>query len=247
MSSELFIPLNPAVVWVTANSDGVIALNKGVGVLSHPNKSQDRSKSLLQADFDFDQECYHWKNEAGEEQKLWLVNRLDVPTSGLILLAKSLELKRALRACFEDHKVEKEYQAIVRGVPKSKRGVWSGKLVYKNRHKGSVSKSVLYAKTRFQLERSSNTVPKLSRLKLNPVTGRMHQLRIHCAENHVPIIGDQIYGDFKCNHSIKRSKKVDRLLLHCSSVKLTYTLNARPRSFEAKVELPDCFHSIIGS
>ena len=63
------------------------------------------------------------ENEAGEEQKLWLVNRLDVPTSGLILLAKSLELKRALRACFEDHKVEKEYQAIVRGFLNQTRGL----------------------------------------------------------------------------------------------------------------------------
>lgn len=238
------IPLHPSVTWVTNSTDGLIALNKGVRVLSHPNNRNELQKSLLQAEFDLKEECYYWENADGVLCKLWLVNRLDSPTSGLVLLADNLELKNALRVSFEQHEVVKEYYAVVRGSPAKKRGVWSG-LLPKNRSQQKAPKQSQFAKTHFQLEATSHSVPKLSCLKLNPVTGRTHQLRMHCADNHLPILGDQTYGDFKFNRSIKRSKKIDRLMLHCGAVKLNYTLKGKAFSFEAKVELPECFNSIM--
>ena len=175
---------------------------------------------------------------------LWLVNRLDAPTSGLILLATSLELKNALRKSFESRLVEKEYFAVVRGRPRVKKGVWSG-MIRSHLSQSKTPSQSSFAKTIYEVDVCSESMPKLSRLKLNPITGRTHQLRIHCADHHLPIVGDQTYGDFKLNRSIKRLTKVSRLMLHCSALKVSYSLKGQEKRFSVKVPLPESFKTLI--
>lgn len=113
-----------------------------------------------------------------------VVHRLDVPTSGLLLIAKTKSARAHLGAQFEAKTIQKRYQALVHGLPSSMGSInepIDGKLAY----------------TRYQRLR---TVPSLknqqiSLMDLYPQTGRTHQLRRHMAALGHPIIGDDLYGE----------------------------------------------------
>ena len=130
-----------------------------------------------------------------------------------VILSASIGIKDAVRVAFEKHTVKKIYYAIVKGRPRVVVGQWNQKLKQSNQTSKYKSPPKL-AKTLYKLSAISSKNPQLSCLSLEPVTGRTHQLRIHCSDNRLPIIGDQTYGDFKYNRQIKQSFGVNRLCLH---------------------------------
>ena len=86
---------------LTADANGLAALGKPAGVLSHPNEPKDRPRSLLTVHYDAVEECYRWNADgAAEPSCLWLLNRLDSATSGVILVAKDRILAKEVRAQF---------------------------------------------------------------------------------------------------------------------------------------------------
>lgn len=111
------------------------------------------------------------------------VHRLDVPTKGLVMLAKSKSALITLSNAFETNKIKKEYHAIVHGVPQQS---------------GVINKPVEGKKSesRYQLEKTvkSRIFTNLSLVKLKPITGRTHQLRIHMASIGHLIVGDRLYA-----------------------------------------------------
>lgn len=124
------------------------------------------------------------KSEAPDAIK-WArpVHRLDGATSGLVILAKTLSAHHHFGKLFAERTIKKEYHAIVQGVPDNQ----------------TISISVDGKQAESVLTRISS-VPslqneQLSLVKLEPKTGRTHQLRIHCAEIGHPIVGDQLYGE----------------------------------------------------
>lgn len=124
------------------------------------------------------------KSEAPDAIK-WArpVHRLDGATSGLVILAKTLSAHHHFGKLFAERTIKKEYHAIVQGVPNNQ----------------TISISVDEKQAESVLTRISS-VPslqneQLSLVKLEPKTGRTHQLRIHCAEIGHPIVGDQLYGE----------------------------------------------------
>jgi 23S rRNA-/tRNA-specific pseudouridylate synthase len=240
----LKLPLNQSVSILNHNKHGLVALEKGVGVLSHPNREKDKKPALLDAKYDFNEESYSWKDEHGKDVKAWLLNRLDSPTSGVILLALNETIRDAIRVAFEKHTIKKIYYAIVKGCPRNTSGQWNQKLKsssYASKHKAQTK----LAKTLYKVESKSSKNPQLSCLKLEPVTGRTHQLRIHCSDNRLPIIGDQTYGDFKFNRQIKQSLEIDRLFLHSESTSVSYKYNGRQHEFKAKSALPKSFNALM--
>ena len=121
------LPLGSGVRLITSNQHGLVALDKPAGLMSHPNKDGESKRSLLQASYDYDDEVYTW--QVGEVQhRAWLVNRLDSPTSGVILLALNEEINTAIKQLFSTHKVTKVYYALVRRVPSVPAGSWSDSL-----------------------------------------------------------------------------------------------------------------------
>ena len=80
------LPVHQSVSILNHNKHGIVALEKPDGVLSHPNSRNEKKPALLNAQYDFDREYYFWKDAQGNEQKAWLLNRLDSPTSGVILI-----------------------------------------------------------------------------------------------------------------------------------------------------------------
>ena len=111
------------------------------------------------------------------------VHRIDVPTKGLVMLAKSKSALIKLSKAFETNQIDKEYYAVVHGKPQ---------------HSGVITKPIEGKKSesRFQLDRivPSRNFENLSMVKLKPITGRTHQLRIHMASIGHLIVGDRLYA-----------------------------------------------------
>lgn len=128
-----------------------------------------------------------------EPDQLHLVHRLDVGTSGIVLLARDPEAHAALVKLFSERSVHRVYLALVWGKPRPREGRWDQPLGPdpKDRRRmrvdpGGKPSSSLY----FTLSSS----PHASLLRLLPQTGRTHQLRVHCAGAGHLIVGDDLYG-----------------------------------------------------
>ena len=147
-----------------------------------------------------------------------IVHRLDMDTSGVMVIARGKESHRHLSRQFQDRETEKEYCAVVAGLVEHDHGEVNLPLRcdWPNRPRQMVDFELgKQALTRYEvLERmpERNT----TRLKLIPITGRSHQLRVHCTELGHPILGCRFYGT---EESIKGAP---RLNLHASYLKVKH-------------------------
>jgi RluA family pseudouridine synthase len=149
--------------------------------------------------------------------ELHAVHRLDADTSGIVLFARTKSVAGRLEKLFRDHAVEKTYHAIVRGHPRES-GTHRSYLVKVESRRGFEK----WQSGRGQDAREAVTTwttvesvgPYASLLKVQPKTGRHHQIRIHFSELGFPLYGDRLYGD-------RRDPiHVTRHLLHASRVLL---------------------------
>jgi 23S rRNA-/tRNA-specific pseudouridylate synthase len=83
--------------------------------------------------------------------------------------------------------------------------------------------------------------PPLALIQLEPRTGRSHQLRVQCAQRHLPIVGDATYGDFALNRAFARRTGNKRLFLHSSETAFDYEWAGKSWRFLARAELPEAF------
>lgn len=145
-------------------------------------------------------------------------HRLDKDTSGILVIAKDSSSLEALQSQWRNRAVEKEYTALVKGhLPE--RGLISGPIArsFKNRRKMAVAKGPKFtreAKTEFEVEREFSDV---SLVKIKPLTGRTHQIRVHFSSIHHPIAGDSLYGDKKLNEKFAEFG-LNRQFLHASAL-----------------------------
>ena len=241
------LPTNEDVRLLAHNTDGLVALEKPTGAMSHPNAPEDNQKSLLTADYDLDEECYSWIDVSGKARKAWLINRLDSPTSGVILMGLNPEIAQTIKQQFVTHKVAKIYYALVRGRPAASLGAWSDQLkkeVYKSNRLMKQGR-LIPAKSRFQVIKSPTGGFPVTLMKLTPLTGRTHQLRVQCVKHGLPIVGDRTYGDFSFNKEVVMRTGVKRLLLHSSETIVNYCYRGKVRNFIAKSPLPEPFDSVL--
>ena len=237
------LPLDRDAKILDEHPTGILAIEKPAGVLTHPNrKSTKKSRSLLLADYDYSSECYVWSGN-----KLFLVHRLDSPTSGVLLACRTEEVAKILHEAFARRKVRKTYHAVVKQKAKAGNGEWKDRLeefrmdgkLRVRRGKGAE------AVTRASFEREKVGRLALSLLRLEPHTGRTHQLRVQAAARGFPIVGDRIYGDFSLNRRITRQTKVERLCLHASSIEVGFSLNGERHHFASESALPRAFGKLI--
>ncbi len=237
------LPLGPDVRIVARDANGVIAFNKPVGVLSHPNVRGDAPRSLLKSGYEMNGEYYHWTvgDGAAGERRLWLLNRLDVGTSGVILGATDEALASTIRAHFREKQVRKVYHALVFGVPAQATQVWRDRLAVDKRggHIRTTTGGNIPAETAMRVLRQNRRVlPPLVLLELTPRTGRSHQLRVQCAHRSLPIVGDGTYGDFRANRAFSKQAGVKRMYLHSHATAFDYDWVGRRWSFSAVAETP---------
>lgn len=183
--------------------DALLVLNKPTGLLSVPGRGADKHDSLsvrVQAIY----------------PDALVVHRLDMDTSGLVLMARSQESQRKLNHMFSERQVEKQYTAIVAGLVQQDKGKIDLPLVcdWPNRPRQMVDhtngKPALTIYKVVSRDAHTNT----TRIQFTPVTGRTHQLRVHMQALGHPISGDPLYGE--------KSAYAPRMMLHASALRLEH-------------------------
>ena len=239
------LPIGAGVRVLNFSKEGLIALHKPTGVLSHPNISNETDRALLNAEYNYDDEVYTF-NHQGKKRRVWLINRLDSPTSGIILIAVSCEIAKLVKLEFANHKVTKTYYALVKHRMKKSKGNWIdqiSKSSYLNKRSSRLKLTT--AKSRYQVIKSPHGGLPITLLKLSPLTGRTHQLRVQCQLHGYPIIGDRTYGSFSFNRTVAKETGRERLMLHCAETSLKYFHNGKMVKFTAKSALPEDFQEVL--
>lgn len=247
--SPPILPLGRNVSVLVGDRNGLMALDKPAGVLSHPNAPADEPRCLLTARYAVDGEYYEWATgEGAAPQRLWLLNRLDSATSGVILMAASAELATEVRAQFKRKQVRKVYHALVFGVPRRPVELWRDLLSIEKRSgqiRTTAQAGHVPAESQMTLLRAGHRQPRLAHLRLEPRTGRSHQLRVQCARRGLPIVGDQTYGDFPRNREFARMTGNKRLFLHSAETSFDYEFAGRRHAFSARAPLPPEFEEFL--
>ena len=233
------LPLHEGVQLLAKDENGLAAFDKPAGVLSHPNGSEDEARALLTSRYDKTAQCFNWK-EGGAARQLWLLNRLDSATSGVILVASSEKLALAVREHFARKQVRKAYNALVFGHPHTRKEVWRDLLAI-NKKSGLIRAATvgnIPSETLFEVIKHAQKNFSTTLIRLEPRTGRSHQLRVQCAKRHLPIIGDQTYGDFGLNREFAKANKTKRLFLHSLETAFNYEFAGKTFAFKATAPLP---------
>jgi 23S rRNA pseudouridine1911/1915/1917 synthase len=204
-------------------NDDLIVVNKPAGMVVHPAAGH-ASGTLVNAVLGYDPDL----EGIGGEERPGVVHRLDKETSGLILLAKNERAHRWLQDQFRLRKVEKTYLALVDGKPPTP----SGRVeAYIGRDPSHRKRMAIVSESRGRESISEyKTVESFKAhtlLEFHPLTGRTHQIRLHCAFLGCPIVGDEIYGK---RHS---SIELGRHFLHAYRLKIVMPGEKEPRQFEA--------------
>jgi len=203
---------------ILLETEDVLALNKPPGISmatsSREGKSaQEAVARLLEA-------CGGLPDE-----ELRLVHRLDVGTSGVVLLARNAAAHRALSTAFQSGGARKTYRALVWGRPRPSAGVIAESLGRDLRHerKMEVRAEGKRAVTRYEtLARLSGVTD----LRLFPETGRTHQIRVHLSARGHPIVGDDFYGGASRWHGVRSPShrralaEATRPLLHAERIEI---------------------------
>jgi tRNA pseudouridine65 synthase len=244
------LPLHEGVELLTHSPGGLMAFDKPAGVLSHPNMKSEQPRALLTCDYSIEGEFFRWTDAGGAARTMWLLNRLDSHTSGVILgVLDNMELGRRIRALFREKHIRKVYHALVFGKPPTPSAVWRDRLAIEKRggqvrtKAGEGIPSECDARVLRQ-KREAMPAP-LTLLELTPRTGRSHQLRVQCAHRRMPIVGDATYGDFGANRALAKATGVKRLCLHSHETRFDYEHAGRVVKFVATAPTPAEFLQLL--
>jgi tRNA pseudouridine65 synthase len=214
----------PDPVPIVHRDDWCAVVDKPSGVVVHRGPDAPDRDALLQ----------RVRDQVGA--KVYPVNRLDRPTSGLVLFALGQEQAAAFCALFQEREVEKVYYAVVRGWIEE-----AGVIDYPVRtaHSATPQPAVTAYRRLATAELPVAVGPyptaRYSLVELRPQTGRLHQLRRHCAHLRHPIIGDTTYGDPAHNRLFRARIGCGRLLLHAARLAFVHPFTGTPASFACSV------------
>ena len=185
--------------WLALNKPSGLAVQGGTGTHQHID-------GMMRAISD----------DAGS--RLRLVHRIDKDTSGILLLAKTIEAARSLTDAFQKHRLEKTYLALVMGLPPESGSIRDPllKLSGKAGEKMQVHEDGQSAQSQYR--RLDHAGRKMALMALRPLTGRTHQLRVHMAHIGHPICGD---GKYAGDNAHAGGLIVRKLHLHAWQLKLT--------------------------
>jgi len=207
---------------VFENKD-LIVVNKPAGMVVHPAVGHV-SGTLVNAMLGYDPDI----EGIGGEERPGVVHRLDKETSGLILMAKNDRAHRWLQDQFRLRKVEKTYLALVDGKPPTPSGrveTYIGRDPSHRKRMAVVSES--RGREAISEYKTLESFVDHTLLEFHPLTGRTHQIRLHCAFLGCPIVGDEVYG--RKNPTLE----IDRHFLHASRLRIVLPGEKDPRTFEA--------------
>lgn len=187
--------------------DDYLIVIKPAGLLSVPGKGEDKQDCLLsRVTIDF--------------RDALIVHRLDMDTSGLMVLARNKNSHRLLSDLFQYRKINKEYTAVVDGILLQDEGEIDLPLItdWPNRPKQKIDPLNGKPSTTFYKVIERDVENLCCRVKLSPITGRSHQLRVHMQSLGHAILGDNLYA------SEQARNKSTRLLLHASLLEFEHPI-----------------------
>ena len=252
-TSTDWIPFGRGVRVVAEHPCGLIAVAKPDGILSHPNPGEAAEKGtvLIAGNYSLDEEAFHVRDGKGGIRRVYLLNRLDSPTSGVLLLSLDAGVADVVRKMFARSQVSKRYVALIRGRGlRAPRGTWQDQLSKSKGPGGGVRSEAgtgAPAVTVYAWQRAAEGSLPLSLIRLEPRTGRTHQLRVQTAEHGHPILGDRTYGDFEFNKVVGTSRGFKRLFLHAESTELSFDWQGAQVVFKAVAPMPEEFTEALAA
>lgn len=202
--------------------EALLVFDKPAGLLAVPGRGPDN------------QDCLSARAQVPFPDAL-IVHRLDMATSGLIVMARGIEAQRRLSMSFEKRRVHKRYIAAVAGELRNPLpdNAWNSidlPLIvdWLARPRSKVDHEIgKPSLTRWRVAPDPAPLPGSTRLELEPVTGRSHQLRVHLMAIGFPIVGDPLYA------SEAQEAMAPRLLLHAQAIEIPHPITDRLVRFEA--------------
>jgi len=197
------------------SDDSILVLNKPSGLLSVPGRGEEKRDCLA-------------TRTALEYPDALIVHRLDMATSGLMVLARGKQIHRQLSILFQQQQVSKSYLAIVDGIVAPTSGEIDRPLItdWPNRPRQKIDYKMGKPSLTHFMVMAYNRDAMSTRVQLRPRTGRSHQLRVHMLSIGHPIVGDELYG------SREVIAKSDRLLLHATSLSFVHPVTNKSLTFK---------------
>lgn len=198
--------------------ESILVLNKPSGLLSVPGKGEDKRDCLV-------------TRAVVEHPEALIVHRLDMATSGLMVLALGKSIHRQLSIMFQEQQVSKNYVAVVDGIVTPTAGEIDLPLItdWPNRPRQKVDFEIGKPSLTHYSVLERNRCENSTRIELLPKTGRSHQLRVHLLSIGHPIIGDELYAS---DDAISKSS---RLLLHASMLSFSHPVTNEQLTFKSDV------------
>lgn len=212
---------------VLYEDDDVIVINKPASVLTH-------AKGEINDEFTVGEFMKSRTSDGVDTNRPGIVHRLDRDTSGVMIAAKNNEAKRWLQKQFATRKVKKTYMALVEGTPKE-HSAQIDLPILRNPKKPQTFKVAVNGKPAQTFYDTAENYKSYTLLRLKPLTGRTHQLRVHLNYIGTPIVGDRLYGK-------EPPKKLGRMFLHAAELELTLP-NRERKVFKA--EMPSDLKSFL--
>ena len=215
---------------IVYEDNDIIVINKPFGLVVHPGAGQEKEtvvSALL---------SHTTLSPIGAPDRPGIVHRLDKETSGIMVLAKNKEAHKNLAEQFASHDLEKEYIALIQGHIVNKKGRIQVAIerdpIHRQRMKATSADNGKMAISIFEvMEYLKNS----TLVKVQILTGRTHQIRVHMAFTGHPLLGDTTYGGRKFGNS--------EHFLHSSKLTITHPTTGKTMTFQA--DIPQRFKEVI--
>lgn len=199
--------------------DDIIVVNKPAGLLTVGTQKEKKKTAYNM--------IREYLRKIDKNNKVFVIHRLDKATSGVVIFAKSMEVKNLFQNSWNKNVLNREYTAVVEGVIKNDKKVIKSYL--KENSEGFVysSNKPNDGKLAITCYEKINVNKRYTMLKINIKTGRKNQIRVHMKEINHPIVGDTKYGS--------GVDPVKRLCLHANKLEIINPINNKKMIFESKV------------
>lgn len=219
------IPADVPALQIVFQDEHLIVVDKPAGVVSHPSLGFDGPSVpgvLLARGIQL--------ATSGAQERQGIVQRLDVGTSGLMVLAKSERAYSILKQAFRDRAVRKTYHALCQGHPEPSSGTIDTPIARSQKHdyKFTISQEGKPAVTHYK---TLELLPAAALMEIGLETGRTHQIRVHFSHFRHPLVGDPLYG---ADPKLAERLRLDRQWLHAKKLGFEHPISGADLVFESE-------------
>ena len=223
--SSYFTPYSGIEINAVYEDEHLLVIDKPAGIVVHPTHGYEEN-TIAHA-------LMHYMDTVGEQFKIRFINRLDMDTTGLLMVAKNQFIQNAIVYEMKRGNVEKKYLAVTAGVPSNREGIIDAPIkAIEGDPRRRVMEGGKPSITEYKVIGVSEKL-NVGLLDIRLRTGRTHQIRVHLRHIGCPILGDELYGD---------KSLADRQLLHSRYLKFIHPVSKE--IIELTADIPDDIASI---